>query len=313
MLENAESCGMVHIKQSTELRPRKVDLLSNAGFKAVFGDQNNKQVLIDFLNSVLPRGRKVKDLTYATTEFAGATLENRGVVLDLRCEDEDGTTFIVEMQRYRQDHFAERCMMYASRVYDSRSREEIVNFKIPPVYLVAILATDDFDRSHPTWKDRYVSVHSMREDTSHELLNESISIIFVELKRFNKPLEECNSLQDKWCFALKHMSRLEALPEKLQTDIFRRLFEAAEIAEFSIEKRQQYDKDMITERDWENIKSTARREGREEGRLEGREEGRREGRAEERLAVAKNFKSLGISFADIAKATGLTMEEIEEL
>ena len=123
---------MVHIKQSTELRPRKVDLLSNAGFKAVFGDQNNKQVLIDFLNSVLPRGRKVKDLTYATTEFAGATLENRGVVLDLRCEDEDGTTFIVEMQRYRQDHFAERCVMYASRVYDSRSREEIENFKIPP-------------------------------------------------------------------------------------------------------------------------------------------------------------------------------------
>ena len=58
---------------------------------------------------------------------------------------------------------------------------------------------------------------------------------------------------------------------------------------------------MITERDWENIKSTARREGREEGR------------AEERLAVAKNLKSLGISFADIAKATGLTHEEIEAL
>ena len=58
---------------------------------------------------------------------------------------------------------------------------------------------------------------------------------------------------------------------------------------------------MITERDWENIKSTARREGREEGR------------AEERLAVAKNLKSLGISFADIAKATGLTLKEIEAL
>ena len=308
---------MVHIKQSTELRPRKVDLLSNAGFKAVFGDQNNKQVLIDFLNSVLPRGRKVKDLTYVTTEFAGATLENRGVVLDLRCEDEDGTTFIVEMQRYRQDHFAERCVMYASRVYDSRSREEIENFKIPPVYLVGILATDDFDRSHPTWKDRYISEYSLRDSITGELLKESISFIFVELKRFNKPLEECNSLQDKWCFALKHMSRLEALPEKLQTDIFRRLFEAAEIAEFSIEKRQQYDKDMITERDWENIKSTARREGREEGRAEGREEGRREGReegrAEERLAVAKNLKSLGISFANIAKATGLTLKEIEAL
>ena len=39
---------------------------------------------------------------------------------------------------------------------------------------------------------------------------------------------------------------------------------------------------MITERDWENIKQTARREGREEGRIEGREEGHREGLEEGR-------------------------------
>ena len=90
---------------------------------------------------------------------------------------------------------------------------------------------------------------------------------------------------------------------------------------FSVEKRQQYDKDMITERDWENIKQTARREGREEGRqeglekgrTEGRKEGRQEGLAEGRLAVAKNLKALGISIADIAKATGLTHEEIKAL
>ena len=306
---------------SSEKRPRKVDLLSNAGFKAVFGDQNNKQVLIDFLNSVLPRGRKVKDLTYVTTEFAGATLENRGVVLDLRCIDEDGTSFIVEMQRYRQDHFTERCVMYASRVYDSRSREEIVNFKIPPVYLVGILATDDFDRSNPAWENCYISEYAFREEKTGELLNESISIIFVELKRFNKPLDACKSLQDKWCYALKYMSQLEDLPEKLQTDIFRRLFEAAEIAEFSVEKRQQYDKDMITERDWENIKQTARREGREEGLEEGLERGLAEGRAtgitegqeQARRKVAKNLKTLGVSLTDIAKATGLTPEEIQAL
>ena len=66
---------------------------------------------------------------------------------------------------------------------------------------------------------------------------------------------------------------------------------------------------MITERDWENIKSTARREGREEGREEGRAEGLAEGleaglaqgRSEERLAVAKNLKALGILMTYIAK------------
>ena len=66
---------------------------------------------------------------------------------------------------------------------------------------------------------------------------------------------------------------------------------------------------MITERDWENIKSTARREGREEGL----KAGLAQGRSEVRLAVAKNLKALGISMTDIAKATGLTHEEIEAL
>ena len=53
---------------------RYVDILTDAGLKAVFGDQRNKDVLIDILNVILPPHRKVEDITYETTEIPGFTL-----------------------------------------------------------------------------------------------------------------------------------------------------------------------------------------------------------------------------------------------
>ena len=81
---------------------RYVDILTEAGFKAVFGVEKNKDILIGLLNVVLPAGRRVSDLAYSTTEVPGFTLSNKSVRLDLRCTGEDGTRFIVEMQCYRQ-------------------------------------------------------------------------------------------------------------------------------------------------------------------------------------------------------------------
>ena len=103
---------------------RYVDILTEAGFKAVFGVERNKDVLIDLLNVVLPAHRRVRDLTYSTTEIPGITMTNKSVRLDLRCTGEDGTQFIVEMQCYRQANFFRRCVEYAAKVYDSGSERE---------------------------------------------------------------------------------------------------------------------------------------------------------------------------------------------
>ena len=136
---------------------RYVDILSDAGFKAVFGDQKNKDVLMDLLNVVLPPHRRVKDIEYSTTELPGFTPEGKSVRLDLRCTGEDGTGFIVEMQNSRQRHFFKRCVEYAAKVYDSGSRRGGGYSDIPPVYFIGIVSADmGFDRSGEEWRDRYI-------------------------------------------------------------------------------------------------------------------------------------------------------------
>ena len=301
---------------------RYVDILTEAGFKAVFGVEKNKDVLIGLLNVVLPAHRRVTDLAYSTTEVPGFTMSNKSVRLDLRCTGEDGTRFIVEMQCYRQLNFFRRCVEYAAKVYDSGSeRGDAHGYDIPPVYFVGLLNTGvpKFDRSDSAvWRDRYVSEYTFREKESHEVVDETIFLIFAELDRFDKKLEECGSMADKWFYSLKHVGRMERLPEELKVKVFERLFEACEIARFTPEEKLKYEHDMITERDYTDILDTCRAEalaeglaeGEAKGKAEGLAEGKIEGLAEGKMEVARAMKAKGLGMALISELTGLSEEEI---
>ena len=81
--------------------------------------------------------------------------------------------------------------------------------------------------------------------------------------------------------------------------------EEAEIAKFTPVELKEYEDSLKTYRDLKNSLDTAE----EKGLVEGREEGR----VEEKIAIARNLKSMGMSISDISKATGLQEEEIKEL
>jgi predicted transposase/invertase (TIGR01784 family) len=106
-------------------------------------------------------------------------------------------------------------------------------------------------------------------------------------------------------------------PRKLQERIFTRLFEAANIAQFSENERDQYEDSLKVYRDMKNSLDTALEEGREEGREQGRAEGRAEGLAEGELQKAKDIaKKLFLSGIDnekIAEITGLPIDVIAGL
>lgn len=324
-----------------------VDVLSDAGFKAVFGTKRNKDILIHFLNLILPGHRKVKDLEYSSTEIPSFALSTKTVRLDLRCTGQDGTKFIVEMQQSAQEHFFKRCVEYAAKVYDSGSRRgDSERYDIPPVYFIAILGKQKmFDRDETKWEGRFLSRYNFREDIILEFAEETISINFVELNRFNKNLEDCKDDTEKWFYALKHINELDDIPESLDLQPFRRLFEACETENFTVEQKLQYEHDMITERDYKNIMETARKlgfasgfaegkedgfnkglaegkieglvkghaEGQAEGHAEGHAEGLAEGSREATLRIARSMIAAGIERSLVSSVTDLSLKELEEL
>ena len=165
----------------------------------------------------------------------------------------------------------------------------------------------------PEWEDVYFSEYTFREKRTHEVPDETISLIFAELDRFDKSLAQCESLQEKWCYSLKHVGKLHELPDGLKIRTFERLFEACEIARFSPEKKLQYESDMITERDYYNILETAKEDGEAKGLARGREEGFAEGEAKGIGKVAKAMLASGMPVEQISSLTGLSAEEIGNL
>ena len=170
--------------------------------------------------------------------------------------------------------------------------------------------------------------------TTHDLLDETIFIIFAELTHFHKTLEECKSPQDKLFYLFKNIGMIEDADENWITDEFwEAFFDACEIAAFSEEKRIKYEQEMYDERrlqgelgasmeigmkkglaeGLEKGRAEGLAEGRAEGRAEGLAEGRAEGEENAKIATAKRMLTKGMPIELTAEISGLSVERVMEL
>ena len=282
-----------------------MDILTNGGFKALFGDINNKEAVMAIINALLPEHRQVADIEYLPTERQGQMEDNKEYRYDFMCRDSSGAMFIVELQKYREKSWFKRCVSYAARAYDRQNRRG-ENYDVSPVYLIGLMGTEIDHPDSEFWRDRYVSEYTFREKEAHDLLDETIVIIFAELVRFDKAESECMTDMDRMLFILKNMGRLDRQPELLRREIYTKIFEACEIARFNEDKLIQFNKDMYDERRRNGELAAAIEEGMEKGLKKGREEGREEGIAE---AVSK-MMAAGMSVEQVCTIMGMTAEEV---
>ena len=278
------------------------------GFKILFGQESSKELLIELINDLLEGEHHVEDLSYMDKEDPGETTDGRGIVFDLLCKDQDGTTFIVELQNARQTYFYERALYYLCRMIASQGKKgESWEFELVPVYGIFLL---NF-RSGKTDKVRTDLVIADRETGKQKSRN--FREIFIEFPLFNKTESECKTPLDYWLYNLKHMEQLEHLSFKGQKALFNRLEELARIANMNKKERAEYEAALKIYRDNENVVATARREGKEEGREEGIAIGEERGLKKGILTTARLMKQNGISFEQIKLCTGLSDEEIRHL
>ena len=300
---------------------RYVDILSNGGFKAFFGDENNKEVVMELLNTMLPKHRQIKDIDYQPTEHQGPVIgQSKEFKYDFMCSDESGAKFIVETQRYREKSWFKRCVSYASRAYDRQNKSGF-DYDVPPVYLIGLMGVDIDHPDKEYWEERYISEYTFREKECHDLLDETIVIIFAELTRFHKTEDECITLEDKLLYLLKNSGKMNTPPKWATEKPCKDLLDAFEIGDFSRTKREQYDKDMYDEKRRNGELAAAREDGIAEGRVEGLAQGHAEGRAEghaegheeANMEVAKKMLAAGMPVEQIVQFTGLDRETVENL
>ena len=288
----------------SNLQGKYINPLTDFGFKKLFGTDVNKVLLIDFLNEILPN-KKIKDLTYASTEQLGRTELDRKAIFDLYCIGENGERFIVEMQKAKQNYFKDRSIFYASFPVQEQAKKNEWDYKLEPVYSVGIL--DFIFDDHKTDKNLLHIVELKNQRC--EVFYDKLKFIYLELPKFKKKEEELKTHFDKWLYVFTHLSELQNRPKKLQERIFNRLFEAAEIAKFSKKEREAYEESLKNYRDIKNIVDTSR----EEGLQEGREEGLQKGRKEREIEIVKNCVLAKMNNSTISSITGLDIAVIQEI
>jgi len=279
------------MQQATYLNP-----FTDFGFKKLFGEEYNKDLLLDFLNQLLQAEQgKIKSLTYLKNEQVGRSEEDRRAVFDIYCENERGEKFIVEIQKTKQKFFKDRALYYSTFPISEQGKVGDWNFELKAVYTVAILDFVFDEDKLDAEKYRY-NVKLTDIDT-FKIFYDKLSFIYLEMPKFTKTVEQLTTRFDKWLYVLKNLERLQNIPAKLQDRIFKKLFAAAEIAKFTPEEAREYEDSLKVYRDLKNSIDTAREEGHEEAIAQ----------------TALRMLADNLPTAAIAKYTGLTPEQIEKL
>jgi predicted transposase/invertase (TIGR01784 family) len=299
------------------LTDKYITPFTDFGFKKLFGSEPNKDILISFLNEILPEKHRITDLAYAKSDQTGLTEDSRSAIFDLFCTSQSGEHFIVEMQKARQNYFKDRSVFYTSFPIQEQAQKGEWNYKLEAIYLIGIL---DFTFSEDA-SEKQVRHEVQLKDQQCRVFYDKLTYIYLEMPHFNKREEELETNFDKWMYVLRQLPNLQERPRAMQERVFARLFEAAEIARFNKEDRLGYEASLKTYRDLKNVVDTSFDEGKAEGLEEGLEKGeaiglekgRAEGETRRSLEIAIQMKQLGEPVGKIMLLTGLDREAVERL
>lgn len=320
-----------HIQEGNIMR--YLDPRADLTFKRIFGE--HKDLVISLLNALLPLDddHLVKSVEYIPVEMVPDDPLKKNSIVDVRCHDQDGRQFLVEMQMIWSKEFMQRVLFNASKAYVRQlDKKEDYNL-LQPVYSLN-LVNDVFMDDIPEYYHHYDIVNVEHTDKRIEGLH----LIFVELPKFKPHTFSERKMQILWLRFLTEMGDVRIVPQEfLANPEVKKAVDILEESSYTDAQLNGYDKfwDIVrTERTYINAAirkgmSEGRAEGRAEGFEQGRAKGQAEGRAEgmaqgmaqgraegEKSAlykVVERMRAMGLNDSQIAEATGMDLRQIEEL
>ena len=293
---------------------RYLDPTNDFAFKKLFGKEDHKPLLISFLNSILNlKGkRKICGIEHLPQEEVKISPEIKGGILDVKCTDEAGHQYIVEMQNRKIDGFLKRCQYYTSISYVNQAKKGKGHYELKPVILLAVLNHKLFEKdSDPVSFHRTLNIKTLENHLK------DISYVFIELPKFKKSASQAKSLQDKWLYFFKNWEVSKDIPKNVKEEELIEAYNSMEEFNWSQPEVEAYIKANIAKSEANHIKEKVFKEGHEEGLKKGLKEGLKKGRdeglKEAQISTAKNLLKMGIPVSKVVKATGLTKREIEAL
>ncbi|MDR2684567.1 MAG: Rpn family recombination-promoting nuclease/putative transposase [Prevotellaceae bacterium] len=299
-----------------------LDPKNDVVFKKIFG--GHPHLLISFLNALLKfeDGSIIVSLEYLKDELVPDSPLKKRSIVDVRCKDNNGRQFIVEMQMELVEAFMERMLYNTAKIYSNQIKKCDKYIELQPVYGLAIL-DDDFDKK----TDKYYHSFVMQNPQNPEEKISGMNLVFIELPKFipqNKDEKELAVLWLRFLREVKEETRVIA-PELIANPEINEAIKMCEEAAYTEEEKAAYDKYWDTVSYEKTLIHGKLSEGRAEGLQEGIEKGlqegiakgiekgRAEGAKEKEVAIVLNIAQTGLDIEQIVKLTKLPIETVKEI
>ncbi len=309
---------------------RYLDPKADLTFKRVFGE--HPDLVISLLNALLPikEGEEILSVEYLPSEMVPENPLRKNSIVDVRCRDQQGRQYIVEMQMIWSPEFMQRVLFNSAKAYVRQLKGGEQYELLEPVYSLN-LVNEVFEPELKEYYHYYQLVHVLHT----ERVIDGLHLVFVELPKFTPHTFTEKRMQALWLrFLTEIQTNTRQAPQDLLADPqIRKALSIVEESAYTDEQLLGYDKfwDVISvektlfysanRRGMKQGLAQGLAQGREQGLAQGieqglaqgREEGREEGREQEKIHIAQKMKALGMDTKTIEQVSGLTAEQIEQL
>nr|WP_206154652.1 Rpn family recombination-promoting nuclease/putative transposase [Clostridium beijerinckii] len=284
------------VKLVCRLNP-KVDF----AFKKLFGSEENKDILISFINSMLSENQQIKDVHLKNPYNIANYRKDKMSILDIKAVDEKGTWYDIEMQLSEQIFYEKRAFYYWAKVYSDQLEGGYNYDKLRKTISINILDFDYLD------EEEFHNVYKVHNEKSKKELSSVFEMHFLELNKFKKDFKDVRTALDRWIVFLNRAYELEKdkIPEELAVDeAVKKAVERLDVMYLDKDEREIYENDLKRLRDYiAEMKTTE---------IRGIEKGIKKGENKKAFEIAKNLLDV-LDNETIAVKTGLNINEIEKL
>ena len=278
-----------------------LDAKSDIAFKKLFGNIAHKEVLISFLNSVLERvgGSRIIDVVINDPTNVPDTPLSKMSIVDVRCTDQSGNQYIVEMQVVPQKYYAARAQYYSSLALGRQLSFGQGYNELVPVIFVGILDFELFENP------KYLTHHFILDGETYVRELHHLEFHFIELDKFYKQEAELQTTLDKWIYLLKYSGIMQSAPESFKEQELEVALGVLAQSNWSVKELEAYDRYLDAMRSAVGQLEMAEALGLARG------EARGEARAKEQLAL--NALKVGLDIVTVSQIIGLSIEQVQEL
>ena len=315
----------------------QITLTNDYAFKRLLGSEENKPLLQDLLECILDLApQQVIGLELMDKELTKEEFSDKTGILDVKLKLTDGTVIDIEIQASWNASFVKRTLFYWAKMYTADFKAGESYDKLHRCIAINIIA-DGFRLN-----DAIHSEYLLQEKTAHTVLTDVLEVHFLDLQAAKKAKEEGKAAGKRgqlinWLRFIGATNRKERAMIATKSPVLQMLNEKIDVLTLSPTERKLYESRMKLKSDITTIsetqfsagvergKSLGLAEGKSLGLAEGKSLGLAEGKSlglaegevrgsrQKALETARNLLVIGLSIENIAKATGLTVQEVETL